>query len=362
MPPLEYVGVKSWPLNRKLAEEEEGDDDMPPLEYMNGAPGSGEAAAPAAAAMNGAAVHSRSDESLPLLEDDDSGDSMPPLDYFKKRAGASGPGAASTTAVRSAPAPAAAATPPQTRQDRQEALLDRMRRALAEGTADLISEAVAAVEAAQGLEWGDMLPKKKALLKKLREKRRKLEGIEGASGGAAVDEAPEPGWVCLKSTAAAHDAAKEEERRQRELSRGLSGPTLTALPATAPAAAAGKHAPELYRLTPRALEGEAAGDPRPAIATTKALQMNTIAQWCEDLQLPSELVDRLLAEEVMEPEELTCIADAELLQLTTGWKMGPKGRFMKAVQRSRAVTVRQPGSKSNRRARAREWCRSAPPS
>jgi len=62
-----------------------------------------------------------------------------------------------------------------------------------------------------------------------------------------------------------------------------------------------------------------------------------LESWCEELQLPGELLARLRAEEVMEPQELTGVTETELTALTAGLKIGPKGRFMKAVQRMKAL-------------------------
>ncbi|CAE7763022.1 unnamed protein product [Symbiodinium pilosum] len=56
-----------------------------------------------------------------------------------------------------------------------------------------------------------------------------------------------------------------------------------------------------------------------------------------ELQLPPELLSRLQAEEVTEPQELTGVSEQELSALTDGLKIGPKGRFMKAVQRMKAM-------------------------
>jgi len=56
------------------------------------------------------------------------------------------------------------------------------------------------------------------------------------------------------------------------------------------------------------------------------------------------LISRLQEEDVTDPEELVEIKDEELAHLTVGWKLGPKGRFMKAVQRMRAAARSEMGS------------------
>lgn len=85
--------------------------------------------------------------------------------------------------------------------------------------------------------------------------------------------------------------------------------------------------------------------PDEANATRQAAPVNSaIARWCEELQLPMDLVERLADEEVTDPQELTGVGEEELKSLTVGWKIGPKGRFMKAVQRMKAIERAELGS------------------
>eukprot|EP00930_Biecheleria_cincta_P051434 TRINITY_DN3661_c0_g1_i3.p1 TRINITY_DN3661_c0_g1~~TRINITY_DN3661_c0_g1_i3.p1 ORF type:complete len:710 (-),score=202.07 TRINITY_DN3661_c0_g1_i3:449-2578(-) len=82
-----------------------------------------------------------------------------------------------------------------------------------------------------------------------------------------------------------------------------------------------------------------------ANAIMQAAPVNSaIARWCEELQLPMDLVERLADEDVTDPQELTGVGEEELSSLTVGWKLGPKGRFMKAVQRMKAVERAELGS------------------
>eukprot|EP00434_Breviolum_minutum_P014124 symbB.v1.2.012453.t1/scaffold858.1/size157433/1 len=71
---------------------------------------------------------------------------------------------------------------------------------------------------------------------------------------------------------------------------------------------------------------------------------STIEKWCQDLQLPQQLLARLNDEDVTDPEELTGVSEKELAELTTGLKIGPKGRFLKAVKRMKALEAAELGS------------------
>jgi len=151
-----------------------------------------------------------------------------------------------------------------------EDVLQKLKFAMQTSILAEVDEALAAAEAAQGLDWGELLLKKKQLMKKLRAKRKKMT------------EGDEP---CTKKAAE--------------------------LPGT-------------------------------SVSMPKAKSI--IAQWCEDLQLPEEMVERLVAEDVTDPQELTGVGEDELASLTVGLKIGPKGRFMKAVSRLKAQERAELGS------------------
>jgi len=144
-------------------------------------------------------------------------------------------------------------------------ILEQLKFAMQSSDLAEIDQALGSAEASQGLEWGDLLAKKKQLLKKLRARRKKF-----------CDDA----------------------------------------------------------------DDQKACPP----ADTSSRSKTVVRQWCEELQLPVDLVEKLAAEEVTDPQELTGVPDEELASLVVGWKMGPKGRFMKAVQRMKAAERAELGS------------------
>eukprot|EP00438_Fugacium_kawagutii_P015150 Skav209959 [mRNA] locus=scaffold2867:10074:15192:+ [translate_table: standard] len=83
---------------------------------------------------------------------------------------------------------------------------------------------------------------------------------------------------------------------------------------------------------------------RQAPEACRQVYKSTIEKWCQDLQLPQELLTRLNDEDVTDPEELTGVGEKELAALTSGLKIGPKGRFMKAVKRMKALEAAELGS------------------
>mmetsp|Transcript_62240 Transcript_62240/g.180498 ORF Transcript_62240/g.180498 Transcript_62240/m.180498 type:complete len:441 (-) Transcript_62240:79-1401(-) len=208
---------------------------------------------------------------------------------------------------------------------RAEVLLERMRRALLpEASPAEVAEAVTHMDAAKSVEWGPNLQKKKLMLKKLRARRRKLDataaGAPQASGADKEGKSSsrsESEWVCL-------DAA----------SRGGAQAPAASAAAAAPEQAVASRAP-LASMQSMLAAGDAIGAQAGPVS---------IASWCQEHQLPEELVQRLADEEVMEPQELTAIPEEDLTQLTVGWKMGPKARFLKAVQRMKAVEQSERGS------------------
>uniref|UniRef100_A0A7S1QVC4 SAM domain-containing protein n=1 Tax=Alexandrium catenella TaxID=2925 RepID=A0A7S1QVC4_ALECA len=66
-----------------------------------------------------------------------------------------------------------------------------------------------------------------------------------------------------------------------------------------------------------------------------------LARWCEDLQLPADLVSRLEAEDVADPRELAAVSDGDLAAFVSGIKIGPKGRFLTAVRKMRQELVEE---------------------
>merc|ERR1712203_919263 len=180
-----------------------------------------------------------------------------------------------------------------------------MKHALASTSVAQVQDAVARVESAQGIEWGDLLPKKKQLLKKLRAKRKKMQSGDGspvpeesppaagigaaqASGGSnpSSQSASEKEWVVLK----------EDNMRPQTQGKDL-----------AQARASG--------------ETNASGGPVDAPSQSGN---SAVLSWCEELKLPIELAERMAKEDILDPEELTGLGDPELLSLASGFKMGPK--------------------------------------
>lgn len=57
-----------------------------------------------------------------------------------------------------------------------------------------------------------------------------------------------------------------------------------------------------------------------------------IRQWCTLQQLPEALADRLQAEDVQSPSDLTELSEADIEELCAGLKLGHKGRFKRCVK------------------------------
>jgi len=75
-----------------------------------------------------------------------------------------------------------------------------------------------------------------------------------------------------------------------------------------------------------------------------------LVKWCNYFDLPPELVDLLVAEDVSDPTELSELTDEELTVLTQGMEMGPKGRFFGAVHKLRATSYQEkPDKEENRK-------------
>jgi hypothetical protein len=57
-----------------------------------------------------------------------------------------------------------------------------------------------------------------------------------------------------------------------------------------------------------------------------------LKEWCSSFNLPMELMQRLEDEEVSCPADLAYVPEEDLRMLVDGFKIGPKGRFLAAVQ------------------------------
>lgn len=224
------------------------------------------------------------DDSLPPLEGPDEGAGFPVKAQLRRPASTEVRGEASVLV---------------------DALLEKMRSACAaNATLAEVSEALARIEAESHVDWADQRNEKEDLLKKLHTKRNAL-----ALSETVCRSAPPP---C--------------ERNVQELYPEGEGRRHTPLPSGSL---------------------PSAGETRPcdgAVVGGAGSGLSVLSRWCQEHQLPMELVQRLQDEEVLDPEELAEIQDDELAQLTVGLKLGPKGRFMRAVQRMRAAARSDKGS------------------
>jgi len=222
-----------------------------------------------------------------------------------------------------------------------EALMELMRQAMQSTTVGPVQEALSQVEAVEGIDWGELLPKKKQLLKKLRAKRRKLQP-QGEDFPAAAESPAAASAPAAASPTAAGAAAGQRQKAVSQPAQASGSDkssqsekewvVLGSEAAKATAAAGGLD------------KAAAAVGAAAAAAGSNASAAEELRRWCEELQLPMELLDRLRAEEVNDPQELTGVQEDELASFTEGWKIGPKGRFMKAVRRMRALEQAELGS------------------
>ncbi|CAE8613319.1 unnamed protein product, partial [Polarella glacialis] len=188
------------------------------------------------------------------------------------------------------------------------------------------------------LEWGDLLTKKKQLLKKLRLKRKKLQGDLGADESSAPPApAPTTATTTTKPTTAAPEVTKQSVAVPQEPSASKAASERSAQEErdwVVLGRKLGTQGPNPVHQAPK---------PRPP-----AQAKTVIEKWCEELQLPADLLEKLASEDVTDPQELTGVGDDELAALVLGWKLGPKGRFMKAVQRMKAAERAELGSSFSR--------------
>uniref|UniRef100_A0A7S1Q9N9 SAM domain-containing protein n=1 Tax=Alexandrium catenella TaxID=2925 RepID=A0A7S1Q9N9_ALECA len=256
-----------------------------------------------------------------------------------------------------------------------EALLQRMQQATRSNDITFIADVISEVELNRGLEWGEAMQKrKKQQLKKLRAKKKKLQQelaskseakhgkrSESAWHDVAELEASPPPVIAPRTRAAAAPPVANPVPVRSAQARGLQSGSLAGVDGNTSDVPSDKSWVVLGDEQPRPVahddtDGRAqspgpmlvesrlpapgasppagAAHPsghRPAAAHTKS----EVAKWCEELQLPSDLVDRLEAEDVADPQELAAVADEDLLAFTHGMKIGPKGRFLTAVRKMR---------------------------
>jgi len=242
-------------------------------------------------------------ERAPAQEPAESDDSMPPLDN------------AATPSRKPAVWKGASA----------EALLEQMKSAMQSNSQAEVAEVLAEVESAQDLDWGEHRERKKQLLKKLRAKRRKMQqsasgdgksGVSAGEGPAERRQAPAAMPARQPAQGGSSDRSSQSEKDWVVLGAGSDKGSVSCT------------------------SGAAASRDKTVVQEGLSL----VQQWCNELQLPPHLVQLLAEEEVTDPQELTSIGDEELAGLTKGLKIGPKGRFLKAVQRMRAVEQAELGS------------------
>jgi len=227
---------------------------------------------------------------------------------------------------------------------RVQALLEKMRRAsLQNATLADVCEAITHVEAEKGLDWGDQLKKKKTLLKKVRTKKQKLEeGVADPTPAGAMSTiaaAQRTGAVSTSDRTPTPVAILSQASAQIEKIRTSSQSERDWVVLGSSAAHGGSPSDIAGGVHSQALAGLTAVE-----ASLGFTGLSSLVTWCQEHRLPLDLISRLQEEDVTDPEELVEIKDEELAHLTVGWKLGPKGRFMKAVQRMRAAARSEMGS------------------
>jgi len=394
LPPLEYVGSTAQPA----PDADDGaasDDSMPPLDYVGAAPPVVQEAAavrpplpptpqqpplptePAAAAqglqealrvgdtvvLGGLRTADLNGERARIVKEPDASESRVELTLLRtgkkllvKWANITKAPAAESDEEESGKRPAAAAAKAgasrSTAAKSPEALLEVMRQAMQSSAAAPVVDALAQVEAAEGLDWGELLPRKKQILKKLRAKRRKLQPQDEESpappGTPERPAAPAAGAKSKATSGSSSHSDKATGRGEQDKNGKRVEEEWVVLSGAASPNTPAATAPSSRGLI-RTAQGPKAAPPLPAdagvgVAAAAGQTPCTLRQWCQELQLPMELVQVLEAEEVSEPQELTGVPEEELTELTKGWKIGPKGRFMKAVRRMRAAEQAEFGS------------------
>lgn len=169
-----------------------------------------------------------------------------------------------------------------------ESLLERMREVKESSSLREINAVIEEVESNEALNWGDTSKTKRALLKKLRERTRKLKQVD-----------PDP---------------------PRSDISGDSKPSSTD----------GK-----WVVVDQPESGKEGGLGEDAVLVESQLpqqKQSPLMVWCSKHNLPTELVERLIEEDVTDPRDLVELPEDELLPLVKGLSIGVKGRFMKAVK------------------------------
>jgi hypothetical protein len=172
-----------------------------------------------------------------------------------------------------------------------EALLERMKEASNSNSERLISDVLVEVENAKDLRWGDLLTKKKQIMKKLRAKKRKFEG-DGVSG--VESELPTAAELDFAERAVPKEIPKVDKRQ--------TGPPPS--------------------------DSDWQSEKNWVVLPTNA----SLKDWCASLKLPPEVLQRLQSEDVSSPAELAFVPEEDLRSFVKDLKMGPKGRFLAAVQ------------------------------
>uniref|UniRef100_A0A7S4VU49 Uncharacterized protein n=1 Tax=Alexandrium monilatum TaxID=311494 RepID=A0A7S4VU49_9DINO len=371
MPPLEYVGVGSKPqpaAGPPAAAGDDGDasdDSMPPLDYAGTAAPASQEQPPTGGepqttfsvgdmvVLTGLRTTQLNGERARVIQELDaetsrvqvkllgSGKKMlvKPINIQKAAAVSSDE---EESGKRPAPGPPNTGTASADTTKNPEALLEQMRQAMQSTSVAPVLEALAHVEAAEGMEWGDLLPRKKQLLKKLRAKKRKLQPQEDES--QAPPDTPERGGgapdAASKSKATSDSSAHSEKDW---VVLGKKGATTVAPAAAAPGRGLVR-TPAGPKAAPPAQSTAGAAAPAAAAAGSPKPTQSLVRQWCEELQLPASLAEALEAEEVADPQELTGVPDEELSELAKHMKIGPKGRFMKAIRKMKALEQAELGS------------------
>lgn len=237
------------------------------------------------------------------------------------KAAACPPVSVEKAAVSTPPAAAPPPSPPQ--QPSAEELLDRMKEASQSNSEKLISEIIASVDSAKDIDWGDLMSKKKSLMKKLRAKKRKYEdavrspesgpgargtidgGGGGEGGGGGGDGAQRPEQVAPNP--AAHTAVRSAQG------------------ASATGASESDHSKQSNQSEKTWVH----------VKPSPKLEGITLKSWCEELGIPGEVLQRLEAEDVRTPQELAHVPEDDLMEFARGLKMGPKARFLQGVRELR---------------------------
>jgi len=268
-----------------------------------------------------------SDDSVPsveILAEDIERGKQTASPSFDKAAGASADNMSSQVTKTSTSNPARAGSSKKTpKKLTANSLLAQMHEAHASNSEERISKMITEVENAN-VDWGDLMPKKRQVMKKLRAKKKKLEQVD--DGGAVPSEPVQ-----------APDTSHPVEERTIENQEGGASRDTPAVPiaASVPTAASDVSSDSKSDKNWVMVKNQETYQMPTSHQQLPSAGTMSLDDWCQNINLPSGFAEQLRAEDVTNPRDLVCLPDDDLVQLTSGLKLGAKGRFLAAVREMR---------------------------